>query len=640
MPHKRAAHVILHSRTVSGIAGIFHLDSSPIDAYTLQRMTDAIAHRGKDGASTWVDGSVGLGHRMLRTTPEALHERQPLLDESGLVCLVLDGRVDNREELCQTLADEGAALRDDTDAELVLKSYLQWGEDAPIRILGDFAFAIWDGRLGALFCARDIFGIRPLNYYRGGNFVLIASELHQLFHDSRVKRVPNEGMVAEYLSAQITHCGETLWEGILRLPPAHFMWVKPGSIEKRRYWDFDLSKKVRYKNDEEYAAQFLDLFREAVRCRLRSCGPIGSYLSGGLDSSSVSVIANELLREQGRAEPLDTFSLVFPGMICDESEYIQATVQHAGLRSHLFPPIPSSVDYYREIASHYQDFPGWPNGGAMMTLPLQEGLREAGTRVMLSGWGGNECVEGMDNDLAVLSSEGRLLELVSKARSQAADGGPSWWRLAFDYGVRPHIPRTVKRGLRALLRRKRSFECLPLEFQHRTALLRRVDASAYPAGASPVQQVMYSCFYSGWATLFHEISDREGGFLGVELRHPFFDRRLAEFSFAIPEHQRSQSGLTKIVLRNALQGRLPESVIGRRIQSEFTPMVKKAFDTTDFRGLLSSAAIGERGWIIPSEQISCIERFRAGESLNVWKLWAAIGMEIWCCCTQNPDATD
>ena len=615
---------------MSGIAGIVHFDLSPVDAHILQRMTDAIAHRGKDGGGTWAKGSVGLGHRMLRTTPEGLQERQPLCDESGMVCLVLDGRVDNREDLRKALEAQGAVLRNDTDAELVLKSYLQWGEDVPVRILGDFAFAVWDGRLSALFCARDIFGIRPLNYYCGDNFALIASELHQLFHDPSVRKVPNEGMVAEYLSAEITHCEETLWEGVLRLPPAHFMWIRSGGVEKHRYWNFDLTKEVRYKTGEEYAAHFLDLLREAVRCRLRCCGPIGSYLSGGLDSSSVSVIANELLREQGRAEPLDTFSLIYPGMSCDESAYIQATVEHAGLRSHLFPPIPPSMDYYYEKAGRYQDFPGWPNGGAMMAVPLEEGLREAGTRVMLTGWGGNECVEGIDNDLVELSSEGRLLELLSRAKAQAACGGPSWWRLAFDYGVRPNIPPAVKRGLKVLLRRKRRFECLPREFQDRTALLRRVEASTRPVGASPIQQYMYSCFYSGWATLFHEIWEREGALLGIELRHPFFDRRLAEFAFAIPERQRSHRGLVKIVLRNALQGRLPESVIRRRIQAEFTPVFKEAVDTIDAQGSFTCAEIEKRGWIIPSELFSCIQRFRAGESLNTWRLWAPIGMEIWC----------
>jgi asparagine synthase (glutamine-hydrolysing) len=591
-------------------------------------MTDAIAHRGPGGAGTWIDGPAGLGHRMLRTTPEALHEHQPLCDESGQVCLVLDGRVDNREDLGKALEAESVILRECSDAELVLKSYLRWGEDAPFRILGDFAFAIWDGRQRALFCARDIFGIRPLNYYCGANFFLLASELHQLFHDPRVRKAPNEGMVAEYLSGQITQCEETLWEGILRLPAAHLMWVRPGGIEKRRYWDFDLSKGIRYKKDDEYASHFLDLFREAVRCRLRSCGPIGSYLSGGLDSSSVSVIANELLGEQGRTEPLDTFSLVFPGMSCDESGYIQATVEHAGLHSHLFPPVPPSMDYYHDQAVRYQDFPGWPNGGAMLR-PLHEGLRQAGIRVVLSGWGGNECVEGSSTHLAELAAEGKFLELVRVAKARAALGGAPWWRLVLDYGIRPNIPSEVKRVLRRLRPRRRRFGCLSPELQERTALFRRVEASGSPPGASPVQRAMHSDFYSGWGAHSYEIADRDAAFLGLDQRHPFFDRRLAEFAFALPERQRSHRGLVKIVLRNAMQGRLPEPVIRRRIQAEFTPVFRGAVDALEGEGPFACAAITERGWIIPSELSSSLRKFRAGESLNVWSLWASIGIEIW-----------
>ena len=615
---------------MSGIAGIFHLDRSPIDVHTLQRMTNAIAYRGKDGAATWVDGSVGLGHRMLRTTPEALHERQPLCDESGKVCLVLDGRVDNREDLGKTLKSKGAALRDGTDAELILKSYLQWGEDAPIHILGDFAFAVWDGRHGALFCARDVFGIRPLNYYCGGNFVLIASELHQLFHDPRVRRVPNEGMVAEYLSAQITHCEETLWEGILRLPAAHFMWVRPGGIEKRRYWDFDLSKEVRYKTSDEYAAQFLDLFREAVRCRLRSCGPIGSYLSGGLDSSSISVIANELLRQQGRAEPLDTFSLVYPGMGCDESGYIQESVEHAGLRSHLFPPVRRSLDYYRQQADRYQDFPGWPNGFPMMVLPLQEGLRQAGTLVMLTGYGGNECVEGSSRSyMTELAREGKLLELVREAKAEAAGAAPPWWRLVLDYGVRPNIPSAVKRALRPLRRRQHRFRWLAPGFRERSALLLRLEASGSPPGATPVQLAMYQYFRSGWSTYARESWDRDAAFLGIDHRHPFFDRRLAEFAFALPERQRSHRGIVKVVLRNAMQSRLPETVIRRRVQTDFMPLFTSELDALDGQEPFSDAAIAKRGWILPSELSSLLRKARAGDLDDLWILWAAIGIEIW-----------
>ena len=620
---------------MSGIAGVMHLDRSPVDARILQRMTDAIGHRGPDGEGTWVAGPAGLGHRMLRTTPEALHERQPLCDESGQVCLVLDGRVDNREDLGKELEAKGVLLRDCTDAELVLKSYLQWGEDAPLRILGDFAFAVWDGRQGALFCARDIFGIRPFNYYHADNFVLIASELHQLFHDPRVRKVPNEGMVAEYLAGQITHCEETLWEGILRLPAAHFLWVRSCGIAKRRYWDFDLSDEVRYQTDEEYASHFLELFREAVRCRLRSCGPIASYLSGGLDSSSVSVIANELLREQGRTEPLDTFSLIFPGMSCDESSYIRATVEHARLRSHVFPPLPHSLDYYREQALRYQDFPGWPNGGAM-SLPVNEGLRQAGTRVVLTGWGGNECVQGSRSYMAGLVRQGKFLELARAAKAEAEKAKAHqfsfpWWRVVVDYGLRPNIPSAVKRVLRPLRLRHKPFDWLPAEFRRRTALLDRIHASGAPPGTTPIQQNMHLDFYSGWSAHFHEAFDRDAASLniGIEQRHPFFDRRLAKFAFALPERQRAHHGLTKIVLRNALQGCLPKPVLGRRVQAEFTPVVMRAVDCLDGQEPFSGSAIAERGWIIPSHLSSFLQKARAREEIDTWVLWAAIGIEIW-----------
>ena len=136
---------------MSGICGIVNLDGAPVDRAMLGRMTDAMACRGPDGAGHWADGSVGLGHRMFRTTPESLREQQPLTDETGALCLVLDGRVDNRGELRKALEDKGCRLRDDTDAELVLWAYQCWGEGAPARIIGDFAFAIWDGGRRRLF---------------------------------------------------------------------------------------------------------------------------------------------------------------------------------------------------------------------------------------------------------------------------------------------------------------------------------------------------------------------------------------------------------------------------------------------------------------------------------------------------------
>lgn len=160
---------------MSGITGIYHLDGRPVDPALLRRMTDIIGHRGPDGAGYWLDGPVGLGHRMLHPTPESLRETQPLLDETGNLCLTLDGRVDNREELRTALEDKGTKLRTDTDAELVLQAYECWGEECPKKIIGDFVFVIWDGRMRQLFCARDPLGVKPFYYYTDGRTFLYGS---------------------------------------------------------------------------------------------------------------------------------------------------------------------------------------------------------------------------------------------------------------------------------------------------------------------------------------------------------------------------------------------------------------------------------------------------------------------------------
>ena len=187
---------------MSGIVGIYNLDGAPVERTLLERMTNAISHRGPDGIRHYVDGPVGLGHCMLQTTPESIYERQPLTDDSGALCLTMDGRVDNREELMALLRAEGIWLRDDTDAEIVLKAYERWGTECPGRIIGDFSFAIWDKRQRQLFCARDATGNKPFVYHCNGHRLLFSSELHALFEDSTTPRQPNEGMIGEYLAVQ------------------------------------------------------------------------------------------------------------------------------------------------------------------------------------------------------------------------------------------------------------------------------------------------------------------------------------------------------------------------------------------------------------------------------------------------------
>jgi asparagine synthase (glutamine-hydrolysing) len=378
---------------MSGLAGIYNLDGRPVDPALLRRMTERIAHRGPDGVGYWIDGPVGLGHRMLHTTPESLQEKQPLLDETGKLCLVFDGRVDNREALKEALTAKGARLRTGTDAEIVLRAYECWGEWCPKRIIGDFAFVMWDKISHQLFCARDPLGLKPFYYYTDGRTFLCGSELRQLFESVAVPRQPNEGMIGEYLACAPTGHEETLFRGILRLPPSHFLCVRPGYQRKERYWEPDPASEIRYRTDAEYAEHFLEIFKETVRCRLRSHRPIGIELSGGVDSSSVVGVVHSLSCEEGLpGSGYETFSLIFPGLPCDESAYIKEVTEAWRIKSNLLSPDHLRLSWYAEEVARHQDFPQYPNG--VMSYSLTALAREKGIRAVLTGDGGDEWLTG------------------------------------------------------------------------------------------------------------------------------------------------------------------------------------------------------------------------------------------------------
>ncbi len=378
---------------MSGLAGVYHLDGSPVDRTLVERMTHRVAHRGPDASDCWVQGPIGIGHTMLQTTPESLAERQPWLDESGTICLALDGRIDNREDLILSLSTAGFHLRADTDAELMLRAYQYWGEHCPEHVIGDFALVVWDGQRRMLFCARDILGLKPFYYCHRGKSFYWASEIPPLFEHEVVPRRPNEAMIAEFLSGMVVTNTETLYEGISRLEPAHVLIVRPNRIETRRYWAIDSRRRIEYANDDDYAQHFLDLFEKTVRCRLRSHRPIGLELSGGLDSSSVV----SFLQSQSQTHPrhddrFQTFSLVFPGLPCDEQAFIDDVVARGPFHSHRIRPETPRLEAFVEDVHRYQDFPDHPNGA--MNAPLRVLAQRQGCRVLLTGSGGDEWLTG------------------------------------------------------------------------------------------------------------------------------------------------------------------------------------------------------------------------------------------------------
>ena len=621
---------------MSGIAGIYDLRGEPVDPALVRRMTDAGTHRGPDGAGYWIAGPIGLGHRMLHSTPESLAEKQPCSTEAGDLILVLDGRVDNRAELRAEL-ETAQRLRDDTDAELVLRAYERWGPGCPARIIGDFAFAIWDGCERQLFCCRDAIGVKPLYYSADGRRFRFASELRQILEDTEVSPEPNEGMIGEYLSREITDRQETVYKGILRLPPAHSLIVRADRFTVSRYWDIDAGRAIRHRTDAEYAEHFHAVFSEAVRCRLRSSGPVGAELSGGLDSSSV-VAAVASLQQAGGAidQGFETFSLVFPGLACDESGHAHEVVKLHALKSNTAPASRYGLDWWLEHARRFSDFPEYPT--CAMSDSLKRVARDHGVRVMLTGYGGDDWLTGSTYHYADLLSR---FKIAAFARQVMWDhrAGAIERRLfsGLNYGLWPLLPQTARSLAKLVWSPRPALQGIDPAFAARTGLRDRLRRTLGPTAAPTFAQSDLRCqLNGGWHAHRMEMLDRSAARWGLELRHPFHDRRVVELSLALPENQRRRKDRSKFVLREAMSEHLPERVRARHDKADFAHVFAEALTTPDVQRLFETPLSASLGWVDRDHARRTygrmVEDYAADNpayAAPLWRLWMLFGIEIW-----------
>ena len=620
---------------MSGIVGLLNLSNEPADRTLLDAMLTAIAYRGPDGLGRWVEGPVALGHALLHTTPESLGESQPLRDESGTLVLTFDGRVDGREDLRHVLQSKGLPLRWGTDAELVLRAYQLWDEECPAHVLGDFAFAMWDGGKRRLFCARDALGVRPFYYAVAVDRFLFASELAPLLQDARVSREPNEGVLVEHLTDSVNDEEGTLFQGILRLPAAHCLSVGQGRRQKRRYWQPDPERRLECHSDQEFAEHFGELFRSAMCDRLRSHRPVAIELSGGVDSSSITAVAQQI--QGAGSNRVQAFSLRYPGWDCDESEYIDAVVSKSGVSSRriTYEPLPRS--YFVEQVSRYCDLPDYPNNAA---FDLTRGAMAAeGIRVVLTGMGGDEWLWASPGKYADL-----LLRLspVEYVRQYRADSAPPWnvplTEVIFNYTLRQLMPLPLRRALKRMAgRRLRPPRWIPVEFARRSHWAERQAAQPdFSCCRSFVQRAFWLTLSGGFLTHHLEMAERTAARHGLEIRHPFHDRRLVEAAFVLPIEQRQRGQHTKWVLRNACRDLLPSNVIERRTKAEFSQLFNEALRALGGESAFHGLEISSLGWVCGPD---LARKYRLFEELYLkgdakyleheWVLWIALAIEWW-----------
>lgn len=305
-----------------GIVGVCNLNGEPVPASLLKRMTDLLAYRGPDGEGQYTDGSVGLGHRRLAILDLSPAGQQPMANETGEVVITYNGEVYNFRELRRELEATGHRFRSRTDSEVVLHAYEQWGTACVNRFNGMFAFAIWDRRRRRLFLARDRYGIKPLYWYGKSGLFLFASEIKAILEHPQVTRAVCYPALNEYFTFQNIFSDLTLFEGIRLLPPGCALTLdldRAGGPVIRRYWDYPASNELVSLSDEQAAERLYELFVQAVTRQLVSEVPVGAYLSGGMDSGSItSVAVRHLPRLRTFTGGFDLTSVSGLELACDE----------------------------------------------------------------------------------------------------------------------------------------------------------------------------------------------------------------------------------------------------------------------------------------------------------------------------------
>lgn len=560
---------------MSGVFGLFNQDGKPVERGELGAMASLLERRGPDRTEFWNEGPVGLGLTLLTTTPELAFERQPVRHGQSGCVIVADVRLDNREELLAALglADRLQILG---DAGLILEAYLAWGEACLDRFLGDFAFMLWDPRHQKLFGARDHFGMRPFYYHHTpGRFFAFASEPKAILVLPQTPSRINEGRIADFLTdLEDIDKTSTFFEELFRLPPAHCVSVTAEHKTIRHYWNLESGEELRMPTDEAYAEAFLEVFSESVRCRLRSHGPVGSMLSGGMDSGSVVAVAKEILAEQGRG-PLPTFSAVGPDpATCVETRTIHAAMTMDGLDptlirydqlQQMMPDLGSLTRTIDEPFDHH------------MTLPRAVYLaaQQRGVKVVLDGVAG-DIVLSAGSHIVRLIRSGRWRSAYREAVGQEHFWGNDYpaWRELYLSGrsalVPPHAKRLWHQLMTPLRQRQRlqricGQSMLNPQFAERIQLGERSRNQSGPA-AAPLSCGQERARAINTATLVvgRERYDRVASAVAVEPRDPFLDQRVVALCLALPSDQKLHGGWPKVILRRAMASRLPDAVCWRK----------------------------------------------------------------------------
>jgi asparagine synthase (glutamine-hydrolysing) len=532
--------------------------------------------------------------------------------QDGELQLLHNGEIYNYIELRDELRAHGHRFSTGTDSEVILAAYREWGEDCVERFNGMWAFVIWDASRRTLFCSRDRLGVKPFYYRLDGDRLAFASEPWPL-----ARGRANLGPVRAYLEHGYLDQGEdTFFDGVLRLLPGHSLTFGPGGLRRRRYWSLEPSEPP-----ADPVAAVRETFLDAVRLQLRSDVPVGTCLSGGIDSSAIAVAVAHAGHEHQK-----TVTAYFEDAGFDERPYARAVVERTGAEAHwvtfdaddLVNDLPAIVAAQGEPFGSTSICAGW--------YVMRE-ARSAGLTVMLDGQGGDEILAGYRASfgyrLSDLLREGRLAEATRELRAFASVHGPRWAGVAL---ATPHVPERVRLAARSRLRGSATLVAAGLR---EAGMPENGSGALFPDRLRRQLQLLLT--RRGLPELLR-YEDRNSMAHSLEARVPLLDHRLVELAFSLPGDELIRRGETKSVLRRALADLLPPAVAARRDKLGFvTPEAR--FLRGALGGLaadvFASQSFRERGLVDAGAAVRRLERHRRGDLHAGMELWRALNLELW-----------
>jgi asparagine synthase (glutamine-hydrolysing) len=551
---------------MSAIAALWYRRNHRDAGADIERMLSALALYGPDRTGHWRDADVALGHCLRAMLPEERYDRQPITGKR--LTLVATARLDNRAELTEKLRLEQVRARNMADSEFILAAYERWGDECPNQLLGDFTFAVWDKTRQRLFCARDHLGRHPLVYFSSNQLFALASMPKGLFALPDVPRRLDEDEVIRRLRVapfhEIVPRERHIFVGLRTLPAGHCLSVTAGGETVSRYWAPDPERRLRL-SDTDTIEAFREQFDEAVRCRLRGVGEVGSHLSGGLDSAAVTATAARLLAGEGRgltaftAAPRSGYAEEgAAGWPLDESHAAGLTaarysnVTHVVVRPDGTRPL-DAIQRSLVLA----DRPPVNPCNAVWDQQICAEAKRRGVRVLLNGQSGNMTIsyDGYSR-IEVLLRQGKWITL---GRELMALPGPT--RVRLQLLLRPFIPPRVWDGLRRMVRPARPpHTALHPDLLARFERQERQEAQAHLRLLGDGFALRSGVLFRGDLGPF--LAATLAGW-GIDSRDPTADRRIVEFCLSLPEDQYLRHGMARRLVRRAFADSLPPEVLGQ-----------------------------------------------------------------------------